>query len=244
MTIHFIHTDQGLCIESDREDLPGLFCIDYDTGTMGYRLTKERALHEPLAKVLGKRTAQTSLHVLDATAGLGRDGLLLALLDCKVTLCEANAIIYVLVADALERAKHHPHLQSIIEHNIQLLYCDSGALLLEMRAQPEKYDIPDIIYLDPMFPPRKKSALVKKEMRWLQAILEEVNQPPLPENFSHIAPIQSITPIEDVFNLALQVAKKRVIVKRPTSAPMLCETPIPSFSKEFQSCRYDVYLIN
>jgi 16S rRNA (guanine1516-N2)-methyltransferase len=85
-------------------------------------------------------------------------------------------------------------------------------------------DKPDAIYLDPMFPHKKKSALVKKEMRLFQHLLG---------------------PDDDADRLlepAIQLAQKRVVVKRPDYAPFLADKK-PSMQIKSKKHRFDVYLM-
>ncbi|CAG1769485.1 partial Ribosomal RNA small subunit methyltransferase J, partial [uncultured bacterium] len=83
-------------------------------------------------------------------------------------------------------------------------------------------DAPDCIYLDPMFPPkRKKSALAKKAMVVLRDLLGDD------------------TDKDQLFQAALQATGKRVVVKSPDDAPPLGGKPNESFSGKL--LRYDVY---
>ena len=84
---------------------------------------------------------------------------------------------------------------------------------------------PDVIYLDPMFPERMKSALVKKEMRILHRLVgEDVDA-------------------DQLLAIALKRARKRVVVKRPRLAPTLINVS-PSFCVKGESIRYDVYSVS
>ena len=220
----FEQTPEGLGLKSTRPELPGLFIIDYLHGNLGYRLKPERVLHEPLAKVI-----EHGAWVIDATGGLGKDGLMLAMMGCKVWMCEAHPLLYPLIQDAIARALSHPVLNPLFS-NLEKFHFfpeDAKNILTKLITLP-KNERPDVVYLDPMFPARKKSSLVKKEMQWLKAIHE--NNIPI------------VTPEHELFQLAKQVAIQRVVVKRPMHAPTLIAMPKPSFSKLFQSARFDVYL--
>lgn len=228
-------TPNGLVLKSILPELSGQFQLDYLQGNMGFRLTPERVLHEPLAKVIDNKKAW----VIDATGGLGKDGLMLAMMGCKVWMCEAHPLLYPLVQDALKRAALEAKFD-FLNHQDQFRFFpeDAKNILAKLAVLPQT-ERPDILYLDPMFPARKKSSLVKKEMQWLKAI--------------HDMPIESfrsdrehgftgLTSETNLFELALKTATKRVIVKRPVHAPTLVPSPSPSFSKTFQSSRFDVYL--
>lgn len=84
--------------------------------------------------------------------------------------------------------------------------------------------MPDVIYLDPMFPERKKSALVKKEMRVFHDL------------------VGSDDDADQLLQIALQSGVKRIVVKRPRIAPTLNAATQPSHILSGKSNRYDVYV--
>lgn len=223
-------TSNGLALKSSLPAFPGLFLIDYLHGNLGFRLKPERVLHEPLAKVIDHHA-----WVIDTTGGLGKDGLMLAMMGCKVWMCEAHPLLYPLIQDAIQRALIDPTLNALFTNpdKFQFFPEDAKNVLNKLILLP-KENRPDVVYLDPMFPMRKKSSLVKKEMQWLKAI----HDIPI-DNFKDYV----ITPESELFQLAYAAAKKRVVVKRPAHAPNLVASPAPNFSKSFQSARFDVYLI-
>ena len=96
--------------------------------------------------------------------------------------------MHALLADALARARKNANISIIIDR-IHLIHADAIAWL---PCQPPV----DIIYLDPMFPERQKSASVKKEMVILQDLLG--------------SDIDS----NELFNLSLTCATHRVVVKK------------------------------
>jgi 16S rRNA (guanine1516-N2)-methyltransferase len=163
--------------------------------------------------------------VLDATAGLGHDGLLLAWAGAQVTLIERHPILFALLQSNLEQALQHPVLQGAAAR-IQLLHCDSYAHIQQLTAQDY-----DVIYLDPMFPQRhahhaadKKQAQVKKQMQLLHLLLPQEGVMDLGENLLPLA--QSKAP--------------RVIVKRPKHAVCLAEQ-LPQHQWQGDACRFDGY---
>jgi 16S rRNA (guanine1516-N2)-methyltransferase len=229
-----IQTPEGLGLKSTLPELKGLFHLDYLQGNLGFRLTPERVLHEPLAKVIDKKA-----WVIDTTGGLGKDGLMLTMMGCKVWMCEAHPLLSALILDALARAKADPKFNVFLEHSDKFQFFPEDAKnILEKLVDLPKENRPEIVYLDPMFPMRKKSSLVKKEMQWLKAIHDEPN----PTEQTNADNAYLVTCEEALFELALKTATKRVIVKRPLHAPTLVQTPAPTFSKLFQSARFDVYL--
>ena len=184
--------------------------IDFLAGKLGYRM--QHLQHEIIAKAIGfKKNKQPT--VIDATAGLGRDGFLLGLLGCKIMLIERSSIIAALLEDALIRSKKQFSL------DIELINTDSINYLNQLNEKP------DIIYLDPMYPHRNKSALVKKEMRLIRELVGDDND------------------AEALFNSALKAAKERVIVKRPLHANTLTSLK-PDFVIKSKTQRFDVYKVS
>ena len=125
--------------------------------------------------------------VIDATAGLGEDSLLLAAAGFSVTLFENDPVIATLLSDALRRAEEVPELSEAVSR-MRFIEGDS---ITAMRRMTEgmfhsgSYDcfkanegrnetappvLPEVILLDPMFPEREKSALVKKKFQLLQKL--------------------------------------------------------------------------
>lgn len=158
--------------------------------------------------------------VLDATAGLGHDAILLASQGCSVIAIEQLPVLWALASDALTRAQA---LQSDRPHWSQQVKFLLGNSLNLMETLVPK---PDVIYLDPMFIfPRKKTSLPKKEIQMLRTLLGP-------------------TPIHDseLFELALKTARKRVVVKRSTSVGSLGNKR-PNYSIEGNLIRFDVYTI-
>lgn len=188
--------------------------VDFLSGQSQYRRAHGGGSKEPIAKAIGIKNGQ-HLNVLDATPGLGRDAFVLAALGANVTLVERSAVVYALLADGLRRlALQEPVLAS----RFQLVHANSAEY---MQTQPK--GSVDAVYLDPMFPHRKKSALVKKEMRVFQELLG-------PD-----ADADALLPA------AQAIALKRVVVKRPNSAPFLAQTK-PSMAISSKKHRFDVYI--
>jgi len=167
---------------------------------------------QPLVKAVGKKNQS----VLDLTAGVGQDAFLLAVLGYRVEAAERNPILAALLEDALARALNTPALAAALEGRL-LFSCEEGQSLLA-RSKPT-----DVVYLDPMFPPkRKRGALPRKEMRMVRALVGDD-----PDAGA-------------LFELALACARDRVVVKRPHHAP--CLGPSPDFEITGKLVRYDVYL--
>ncbi len=198
--------------------LPGPVSIDFGSDAMRHR--RRSGHNELLGRAVGV-SGKRAPHVLDATAGLGRDGFVLADMGCAVTLCERNPVIAAMLAQALQAAvdSGDQWLQGVAAR-MRLHAGDVRALTEPKRADP------DVIYLDPMFPPREKSAAVKKEMALFHALLG-----------GDAAPGDA----DELFAWALQQAVARVVVKRPARAPVLAQSQ-PSHSLGGKAVRFDVYV--
>jgi len=191
--------------------------VDFTGGALGYRLRHGSLRREPLARAVGlKGTAMPT--VLDATAGLGRDAFILAALGCRVELIERSPMIAALLRDGLQRAAQAAATREAANR----LHLQVGDAVALMAALAEA-DRPDVVYLDPMYPHRSKSALVKKEMRMLRALVgEDLDAAPL-------------------LVAALRTARRRVVVKRPRLAPAL-GGPAPSHALTGSTTRFDIYV--
>lgn len=191
------------------------FYLNFATPAWDYRRKHASRRSEMLAKAINLKPEPT-LTILDATAGLGQDSFLLASLGYHLTLLEKSPIIHTLLADALTRAATHLALRPITER-LTLIHADALDWL-------PKHPPADVILLDPMFPDRKKSAAVKKEMVLLHHLLGA-------------APAAEETALLDT---ALACACVRVVVKRPKNAPTLNQQ-IPTYQLTGQSSRFDIY---
>ena len=156
------------------------------------------------------------LSVLDLTAGWGIDALGLACHGQRVHLLEHNPLIYAVIAHALACAAASPQHASLADR-LSVERANAAEYLQRMPCRDF-----DCIYLDPMFPANRSGAKPAKEMQILQALTANLE-------------------IEPSFELALERAGKRVVVKRPLKAPRL--TPAkPDLVKREKSIRFDVYL--
>jgi len=206
--------DQQLELCKLDEPKLGAVKVDFVEGAVAHRRKFGGGRGQDIAKAIGLKHGFTP-HVLDATAGLGRDAFLLASLGCQVTLMERMPIVAALLADGLERAKLHAEVADIIT-NMQLIHA-SSIDNMSLTSQV------DVVYLDPMYPHREKSALVKKEMRVFQSLVGEDLD------------------ADNLLEPALKLAKYRVVVKRPSYAPPLADKK-PSMSINMKKNRFDVYV--
>lgn len=200
-------------IKLDEPKLGGIK-VDFVEGVTAHRRKFGGGRGQDIAKAIGLKHGFTP-HILDATAGLGRDAFVLASLDCKVTLMERMPVVAALLNDGLERAKLNQEVSEIA--NRMTLVNASSIENMNLAQQV------DVVYLDPMYPHREKSAAVKKEMRVFQSLVgEDLDADALLEP-------------------AIALAKYRVVVKRPSYAPPLNNIK-PSTSIKMKKHRFDVYV--
>ena len=74
-------------------------------------------------------------HIVDATAGLGRDAFLLASLGAKVTLIERSPMMYELLKEGMERARAAGGITAQVIARMRLIIGDSIALLPELALK-------------------------------------------------------------------------------------------------------------
>lgn len=188
--------------------------VDFQTGKHAYRLSHLH--HEPLLKACRVKQLDRPVRLIDATAGLGRDALLLAKSGMHLTLLEQQPILACLLEDLLNR------LQAAgISLDMQLW---QGDALLYLQALSGE-DRPDVIYLDPMFDhDATKTALVKKEAQ----ILQQIASPP------------TMCQQQALLDAARQKAAYKVVVKRPRLATALAGQH-PDHQWLGKHSRYDIY---
>lgn len=210
--------DSGLCLQVTGKNAPGPVRAEFVSGKMGYRREHGGGSGQLVARAVGLHKTKAGLHVVDATAGLGQDAFVLASLGCRVSLFERNPVIHALLADGLARAALNVDCAPIVAR--MTLQAGSSADWLAEAAQAG--EAVDVIYLDPMFPHREKSAQVKKEMQVFRTIVGDDDDS------------------EALLGAALAAARYRVAVKRPRKAPAI-DGPEPGTRVEGKSSRYDIY---
>ena len=162
-------------------------CIDFRSPSFSRRLRQAGSKSELVARAV---KPEKGLKVLDCTAGLGTDGFILAHLGCAVTMVERSPVIHALLEDGLARAREDQDLSSTVS-TIQL---EHGNAVLKLKHTSVDFDV---LYLDPMFPEKSGSALVKGEMQILQRFL---------------GPDEDI---EALLDSALGCGVKKTVLKRP-----------------------------
>ena len=180
-----------------------------------------RSLRQPLLKAVGiKRRNPYRPTVLDATAGLGEDAWVLASMGCTVTACERNPVTHALLADGLRRASDTAPETTA---KIGLHRADGVAFMQGLiAAGPDR--CPEVVYLDPMFPLGRKTA-ERKAMRALRLVSGDDPD------------------ADQLLEIALITATRRVVVKRPRLAPPL-PGPAPAVIHKGKSLRFDVYPVS
>ena len=192
---------------------------DFESGKATHRRQYGGGKGQDFAKALGLRKFPDAT-IIDATAGLGGDAFVMATLGCQVTMLERNPVVQILLDDALRRADQSTDSEvQEIAQRMRLVQMSALEYLETLR--PEDY--PQLIYLDPMFPERGKSAMVKKEMRVFQELVGD------DDDSAELLPV------------ARRRAMERIIVKRPVRAPLLADSE-PDFQISGKTVRYDVYL--
>lgn len=210
--------EAGLALQMTGRKVPGPVRAEFVSGKAGYRREHGGGAGQLVAKAVGLKRASEPLHVLDATAGLGQDAYVLAGLGCELTLLERSPVIHALLADGLARAADDEHAAPLVAR----MRLEAGNSIDWIQSRPGP--LADVIYLDPMFPHRDKSALVKKEMALFRPIVGDDNDAPA------------------LLAAALDKARYRVVVKRPRKAPTI-EGPSPTTQLEGKSSRYDIYAL-
>lgn len=210
-----VYCESGLELRKrDEQKLAGVR-VDFTTGPLAHRRRFGGGRAEAIARAIGIK-GEYLPDVVDATAGLGRDAFVLAALGCRVRMIERHPVVAALLEDGLARAGRDPEIGEWVATRLSLVHGMSQQTLLSLDPRP------DVVYLDPMYPHKQKSALVKKEMRLFQLLIGED---------------------KDADNLlipARMLAKKRVVVKRPDYAPPLMNQST-SASVVTKSHRFDIY---
>lgn len=194
----------------------GDIIVTFESGAAAHRRKFGGGLGQAVAKACGL-SGSFKPSLFDATAGLGQDAFVLASLGCSVTLMERSPIAFALLADGLRRARNSddPELVGIAAH-MTLLEGNSTQYLAADSCKV------DVVYLDPMFPAKQKSAASKKEMSVFQTLVGA----DLDEH--------------ELLDAALIAAEYRVVVKRPRLAHAIAGRS-PSASIKGKSSRFDIY---
>ncbi|CDG15808.1 16S rRNA (guanine(1516)-N(2))-methyltransferase RsmJ [Xenorhabdus doucetiae] len=198
----------------DEPKLGGIY-VDFVGGTMAHRRRFGGGRGEAVAKAVGIKKDYLP-DVVDATAGLGRDAFVLASVGCHVRMLERHPVVAALLDDGLQRGYQDAEIGDWLQERLTLIPVSSITALADITPPP------DVVYLDPMYPHKQKSALVKKEMRVFQSLVgadEDAD--------SLLAPARAL-------------AERRVVVKRPDYAEPLAGVKA-SAAIITKNHRFDIY---
>lgn len=204
--------------------------VEFRTGGLLSRAKVNQTRAEMLVRACGVPKDQSPWRIVDATAGLGRDAFLLAFCGAQVTMVERHPVLAMLLRAALEDLASATtdddfHSLRAVASRLHLIESESVAALQSVQKEQR----PHVVYCDPMFPPRSKSAAVGGDMQVLHALIGET-----PDGGELLA-------------ASLRAATRRVVVKRPLRAEALeaqgLEHIRPSYALEGRASRFDVYLI-
>ena len=150
--------------------------------------------------------------------GLARDAFVLASLGYSVAAVERDPVIAVIVRDGLARAEStgNTDIQAAV-HRLSYSFGDARDVL----AGLDQAGRPDVVYLDPMYAGESGTALVKKEMRFCRRVVGDD------------------TDARELLDIAVRVARRRVVVKRHRRAEPLGQSP--AHRHMGRAVRYDVY---
>lgn len=208
--VHLERSDRGLALVGEGMEL---MC---DLTSMLPRIKPGRLSRELLVRAARVKGVDQP-RAIDATAGFGEDALLLAAAGFHVQLFEHDPVISALLADGLARAAADPQLSPIVAR----MRLNSGDSVQALAARASM-DVakPDVVYLDPMFPARQKSAAVKKKFQ----LLHHLEAP--------------CTDEEGLLRAAIACGPRKVVIKRPVKGPYLAGIK-PSYSIDGKAVRYD-----
>ncbi len=214
--LHLQHGDNGLVLKWSRDtEKPIEFHVDYLK-----ELLKHRSFPAPKQGAFNQALGKKTRTVIDATGGWGGDAILMCMQGYDVTIVERLPLMVALIEDGLKRlSKLPPFLDGqlilpkiVCAESIEFLSYSTGCA--------------DCVYLDPMFPAKKKkSAASNKYMQLLQWLAG----PDLDADLVAVSAVENFS---------------RVAVKRPSYARPLAEEIIGKPSTQFSSklVHYDVYV--
>ena len=184
-------------------------------GPILHRLKYGKGRGQNLAKAVGMKSNKNR-NIIDATAGLGYDSFILASLGANVTLIERSERMYEILKNGISEAiSFGGEIEKII-NRMELLLGDSKDILPKLS--------PEVVMIDTMYKDRKKTALVKNNMRLVREI---------------VGPDSDYI---ELLKVALNCAKKRVVLKQPRYADPIKEIRKCSHQILGKTIRYDVYM--
>lgn len=206
--LELIKTENGLTLTD------GVLTMTGDFEKMLPRLKQSNLEKELLVKAVRIKNCDHTPTVVDATAGMGEDSLLLAAAKNNVKLFEYDPVIAALLSDTINRALTDNRLSEIVRR-MQFIPGDSITGIKNI-SEPI-----DVIYLDPMFPERAKSGLIKKKFQLLQQLEKPCDNE------------------SELLKAAINANPVKIVIKRPLKGPYLCNLK-PDYSYSGKAIRYDV----
>ena len=186
-------------------------------GPILHRLKYGKGRGQNLAKAVGMKFNKNR-NIIDATAGLGYDSFILASLGAKVTLIERSQKIHELLQNGIDEGiSFGGEIEKII-NRMELLFGDSKDILPKLT--------PEVIMIDTMYKDRKKTALVKNNMRLVREI------------------VGPDTDYIELLEVALNCAKNRVVLKQPRYAEPIKDIKKCSHQILGKTIRYDIFMTN
>jgi len=194
-----------------------IYC-DFVEGSVAYRRKFGENQQSPMVRAIhtsGKPLAETT--VFDATGGLCKDAFVLASLGCKVEVMEQNAVLHAIIQNGIERGMQNEEVAKILSR-ITLRLGDSREYMKNITEKP------DVVYLDPMYPSKKKiKALSKKDMMILRQL------------------IGTDSDTIGLIQIAKAAANASVVLKRPY---YFAPDPGATTSYHSRGTHYDVYKVD
>jgi len=212
----------GLCLYLDQSGWSLLECrrgkLDHKAAFQLQLQSKYQAQgRDPLINAMGKAS-----RILDMTAGWAADALHIAASGRRVVAVERDPRVYLLLAQAAAQGGNFAAPGSLEFLNLDSAAAEFPQQLKEKLPTGEAFEL---VYLDPMFSGKDaKSAKTKKPM----AIMQQLVPPPEAGNESAL------------FANAMQIAQKRVVVKRALKAPYI-DDRVPQGSIKSKLLRFDLY---
>ncbi len=204
--IHLSYNEKGLSLKG------GSLTFRGDFSAMSARLRQSNLEHEMLVKAARLKDHKDAPRLLDATAGMGEDSLILAASGFLVDMYEQNEIIAELLRDAMDRALTDSMLKDIVSR--MTLHVGDSIKAMEEGATA------DVILLDPMFPERSKSGLIKKKFQLLQKLESPCNNG------------------DELLDAAIKACPKKIVIKRPAKGEKLGNINV-DYSYPGKAIRYD-----
>ena len=186
-------------------------------GPILHRLKYGKGRGQNLAKAVGMKFNKNR-NIIDATAGLGYDSFILASLGAKVTLIERSQKMHTLLQNGIDEGISFGGEIEKIVNRMELLFGDSKDILPKLT--------PEVIMIDTMYKDRKKTALVKNNMRLVREI---------------VGPDSDYI---ELLKVALNCAKNRVVLIQPRYAEPIKEITKCSHQILGKTIRYDVFMTN